>query len=394
MGELMKTQVGIIGAGPAGLLVARILQLNGIDSVILERRTRAYVLERVRAGVLESGTVDTLRTYGMGERLNREGIPMRSMQLCWDRQKADISLDDGTGRHLTTYGQQKIVEDLILQREADGLPIVFEADVSRLDGIEDAPRIHYRHNGEDKVLECQFIAGCDGYHGVSRRHIPGSDEHVFLTEYPFAWLGILAEAAPLAARRGFAHSTRGLAVASARSASVGRLYLQVEPDADPNAMSDQQIWDELDIRMDDGTAAQLNRGPIIERSVARLRGYVCEKMRHGRLAIAGDAAHIVPPSGGKGLNLAVGDARIMAEAIRRLLTANDTTLLDSYSEMCLRRIWPTVHWACSMCEALHIFPGQTSFQTRMQYQTLNHWGNTEIGQQRLRKAQLGLPYEI
>ena len=165
----MKTQVGIIGAGPAGLLVARILQLNGIDSVILERRTRAYVLERVRAGVLEAGTVDTLRAYGMGERLNREGIPMRSMQLCWARQKADISLDDGTGRHLTTYGQQKIVEDLILQREADGLPIVFEADVSSLDDIENAPRIHYRHNGEDKVLECQFIAGCDGYHGVSRK---------------------------------------------------------------------------------------------------------------------------------------------------------------------------------------------------------------------------------
>lgn len=390
----MKTQVGIIGAGPSGLLIARILQMNGIDAVVLERRSREYVLSRVRAGVLESGTVDTLRAYGMDERLNREGIPMRSMQLCWNKQKADVSLEDGTGRHLTTYGQQKIVEDLITRRELDGLPIIFEADVKRFENIEDAPRVHYTHNGEDKVLECLFIAGCDGYHGVSRRHIPGSDEAVFLTEYPFAWLGILAEAAPLPARRGFAHSERGLAVASARSTTVGRLYLQVEPDADPNAMSDQEIWDELDLRLEDGTDAKLNRGPIIERSVARLRGYVCEKMRYGRLAIAGDAAHIVPPSGGKGLNLAVGDARVMAEAIKRFLTKGDTDLLDRYSEICLRRIWPTVHWACSMCEAFHMFPGQNSFQTRMQYELINHWGNTEIGQQRLRKAQLGLPYEI
>jgi p-hydroxybenzoate 3-monooxygenase len=390
----MKTQVGVIGAGPAGLLVARILQLNGIDTVIVERSSRAHVLGRIRAGVLEQGTVDTLKAYGVGERLSREGIPVKQMHLRWDRAAHIVPIEDEKGRYLTTYGQARIVEDLILQREADDLPILFEAPVEKIEGIESAPVIQFMHQGRSQRLDCQFVAGCDGFRGVSRRSIPGAEARSFLKEYPFSWLGILADAAPRPEIRGFSHSTRGMAVASARSNRIGRLYLQVDPGTDVNAMSDEEIWDELDRRMEDGSGERLNRGRIIERNLARLRGFVCETMRHGQLCIAGDAAHIVPPSGAKGLNLAVGDARVMAEAFRRCITSGDSSVLDAYTDICLRRIWPTVHWSCSMSEAFHVFPGQTEFETRMQYQSLNHWANTEIGQRRFRTAQLGLPFEI
>jgi p-hydroxybenzoate 3-monooxygenase len=395
MSVKIKTQVGIIGAGPAGLLLGRILQSHGIDTVILERRSRDYVLSRVRAGVLEQGTVDTLKQYGLGDRLSREGLPIETMQLRWDHGVHVVPIKDERGRRLTTYGQQKIVEDLILQREADALPLHFETSVESLDGIETSPVIHFRDkDGQTGTLECDYIAGCDGFRGVSRGYIPGSDGRSFLKEYPFAWLGVLVRAAPRADLRGFSHSTRGLGVASARSADVGRLYLQVPPEMPPEQMSDEEIWNELDLRLDDSTGNRLNRGPIFERSVARLRAFVCEAMRHGKLCIAGDAAHIVPPSGAKGLNLAVGDARVLAEAFRAAIQDNDTKVLDSYSEICLRRVWPTVHWSCLMCEAFHMFPGQTDFDTRMQYQTLSQWANTEIGQIRFRDAQLGLPFQI
>jgi p-hydroxybenzoate 3-monooxygenase len=390
----VKTEVGIIGAGPAGLMLARILQQHGIDTVILERRSRAYVLGRIRAGVLEHGTVETLKAYGVGERLKREGIPIKSMQIRWNGEKHDTSIVDESGRHLTTYGQAKVVRDLIEQREADGLPIRFEAAVERLDDLEDAPKIRFVADGAAQTLECQFVAGCDGYHGVSRGYIPDAAAQSHLRDYPFAWFGILAEAAPHPDMRGFAHSTRGLAVASARSESIGRLYLQVPPDFDVNAMSDEDVWDELDRRMDDGSGQRLNRGRITERNRARLRGFVCEAMQHGRLLIAGDAAHIVPPSGAKGLNLAIGDARVMAEALRGRLRANDDRIYADYTAICLRRIWPTVAWSCQMSDTLHMFPDQSSFTTQMQYQNLNHWMHTETGQRRFRTAMLGLPYEI
>ncbi|MGE0279891.1 MAG: FAD-dependent monooxygenase, partial [Rhizobiaceae bacterium] len=276
-----------------------------------------------------------------------------------------------------------------------GLPLHFETSVEALDGLEASPLIHFRDvDGEAGVLECEYVAGCDGFRGVSRGYIPGSQEHSYLKEYPFAWLGVLVHAAPRADLRGFTHSTRGLSVASARSKNIGRLYLQVPTDMSADQMSDDEIWNELDLRMDDGTGHRLNRGQIFERSVARLRAFVCESMRHGKLCIAGDAAHIVPPSGAKGLNLAVGDTRVLAEAFRSAIQDNDTSILDNYSEICLRRIWPTVHWSCLMCEAFHMFPGQTEFDTRMQYQALSQWADTEIGQIRFRNAQLGLPFQI
>jgi p-hydroxybenzoate 3-monooxygenase len=311
----MKTQVGIAGAGPAGLLLARILQVNGINSVILERRSREYVLKRIRAGVLEQGTVDTLTEYGVGGRLADEGLPIDDVQIRWNGERRVIPIVGEDGRRLTTYGQAKVVRDLMEQRESDGLPIYFEAAVIAYDGVTDHPQIHFRHNGCDKNLACDFIAGCDGFHGVSRTYIPEASAKSFLKEFPFAWFGILADAKPKREIRGFAHSIRGLAVASARSQSIGRLYLQVDPDFDINMMTDEEIWDELDRRMDDGSGETLTRGSIIEKSVARLRGFVCEAMQYGKLFIAGDAAHIVPPSGAKGLNLAVSDVRVLAEAL-------------------------------------------------------------------------------
>ena len=390
----MKTEVAIIGAGPAGLMLARFLQQHGIDTVILERRSRDYVLNRIRAGVLEQGTVDTLTTYGVGDRLALEGIPMDSMQIRWNQECHTVQLTDDRNRRLTTYGQAKVVRDLIEQREADGLAIHFEAAVSGLDDLLAAPRVRYTLGGSPQILDCAFVAGCDGYRGISRTYIPDAAANSHLREFPFAWFGILAEAAPNPDMRGFAHSTRGLAVASARSITVGRLYLQVDPEFDIDSLTDDQVWDELDRRMDDGSGQRLTRGPIIERSRARLRAFVCESMQYGRLLIAGDAAHIVPPSGAKGLNLAVGDARVMAEALRRRLKANDDRVYGDYSKICLRRIWPTVAWSCQLSDTLHMFPEQPSFTTQMQYQNLRHWIYTDIGLSRFRTAMLGLPYEI
>ncbi|MBH2008918.1 MAG: 4-hydroxybenzoate 3-monooxygenase [Xanthomonadaceae bacterium] len=391
--NVLRTQVGIVGAGPAGLLLARMLQQHGIESVILERRSRSYVLSRVRAGVLEQGTVDTLIEYGVGERLKKEGLPHEDMQLRWSGRRHAIPLVDEDGRTMTTYGQAKIVEDLMLLREADGLPIHFEAEVSRFEDVTGQPVVHFQQGGQHKQLVCDYIAGCDGYLGVSRSHIPGSAEKSFLREFPFSWFGILAEALPQPEIRGFSHTQRGLAVASARSANITRNYLQVPPSFDIASMSDEQIWDELDLRMQDGSGNKLNRGPIIEKSVARLRGFVCETMHYGKLFLAGDAAHIVPPSGAKGLNLAVGDVRVLLEALVRLIKKNDRSLADRYSEVTLRRIWPTVQWSCRLSEVMHFFPGQSEFDTRLQYAQLEHWIHTPVGQHRFRQSMLGLPYQ-
>lgn len=390
----MKTQVGIIGAGPAGLLLARILQSYDIETVILERRSRDYVLARLRAGVLEQGAVDTLREYGVNERMDREGLKIETMQFCFDKKRIDIPLMNEKGDCLMTYGQNKIVEDLILLREADDLPIHFETEVQSLDGLLDSPKIQFIENGEKKTLECDFIAGCDGFLGVSRKHIPDAEENSYLKEFPFSWFGILAEVAPNPKTRGFTHSSRGLAVGSARSDTLSRLYLQVDPDFEIDSMTDDQIWDELELRMMDEEGSKVNRGTIIEKSVARLRAFVCESMQYGKLALAGDSAHIVPPSGAKGLNLAVGDVRLLSEAIRKHLLEKDDSLLEQYSELALKRIWPAVHWSCTMSEAFHLYPDHNEFDIKRQYQTINHWVNDETGLARFREAMLGLPYVI
>jgi p-hydroxybenzoate 3-monooxygenase len=388
----MKTQVGIVGAGPAGLLLGRMLQQHGIDAIVLEQRSRDYVLARIRAGVLEQGTVDTLREFGVDERLNREGIPHEDMKLFWAGERHSIPMVGDGGRRLTTYGQNKIVDDLVCLRESDGLPLIFDAEVEAITDIEGSPVIHYTKDGERHEIHCDFVAGCDGFHGVVRKHIPDAEAHSFIKEFPFSWFGILAEAESNVETRGFGHSEKGLAVSSYRGTGISRLYLQVDPAFEINSMTDEQIWDELDLRLANQYAKTLNRGPIIDKAVARLRAFVCEKLVHGRVALAGDACHIVPPSGAKGLNLAVGDVRLLSEAILALLKNGNAALLGRYGELALRRIWPTVHWSCLMSEAFHLFPGQTPFDTRRQYETLNHWAYNETGQRWYRESMLGRPY--
>jgi p-hydroxybenzoate 3-monooxygenase len=390
----MRTQVAIIGAGPAGLLVGRMLQLQGIDTVVLERRDHTYLMSRIRAGVLEQGTVDTLVGVGAGERLLGEGIRQETVWFCWDGRRHAIRMIDEDGRRLTTYGQQRVVEDLITMRERDGLPLVFEAEVVDIADIEHQPVITYTHAGLTHQIECDYVAGCDGYRGVSRSFIPCAESSSHVKEYPFAWFGIMAETRLANEARGFAHHVNGLAVAAARSATVSRLYLQVPREFDVASMTDEQIWAELQIRLaaDDGQTVE--PGPIVQKNAVALRAFVCEKMRHGRLAIAGDAAHVVPPSGAKGMNLAVGDARVLGEALRRAIHDGDERMLDDYSELCLSRVWPTVHWSCQVAEAFHAFPGQTPFDTRRQYETLHHWVETDAGRDSFRRSMLGLPYPV
>ena len=388
----MKTQVGIIGAGPAGLLLGRILQKHGIDTIVVEQRSRDYVLARIRAGVLEQGSVDTLREYGVDERLNRESIPHEDMKLFWAGERHSIPMVGEGGRRLTTYGQNKVVEDLVNLREGDSLPMIFDAEVEAITDIESAPIIHFTKNGERHEIHCDFIAGCDGFHGVARKHIPNAEAHSYVKEFPFSWFGILAEAESNIETRGFGHSEKGLAVSSYRGPGISRLYLQVDPDFQTGSMTDEQIWDELDLRLANQYGKSVTRGPIIDKAVARLRAFVCEKLAFGRLALAGDACHIVPPSGAKGLNLAVGDVRLLSEAILALLNNQNFALLERYGELALQRIWPTVHWSCLMSEAFHLFPGQSSFDTKRQYEALNHWAYNETGQRWFRESMLGRPY--
>ncbi|MEM7294572.1 MAG: 4-hydroxybenzoate 3-monooxygenase [Pseudomonadota bacterium] len=389
----MKTQVAIIGAGPAGLLLAQMLKNADIECVVLEHRSRAYVLERIRAGVLEPGTVDTLTEHGVADRLHREAIPHQQMMLRWDNRVHVLKDFHINGRRSVTYGQSEIVKDLIERHELDGLTIHWETEVTAIDNLIDGPEVHFVNDGQANSVSANFVAGCDGYRGVSRTTIPGVEDHCVVNEYPFAWLGILAQAPPKPTIRGYAHHVSGAAIGSARSKDIGRLYLQVPRDTNIDDWSDRRIWDELDRRFEDGSGEQLNRGEILQKDLALLRGFICKKMQYGRLFLAGDAAHIVPPSGAKGLNLAVGDVRVMFEAIRRYLETGATELIENYSDICLRRIYPMVHWANRLCETLHVFPNQTSFQTRMQYETLRQWFYTENGQHEFIRSMLGAPYE-
>lgn len=390
----MKTQVAIIGAGPAGLLLAQMLKNVGIDSVILERRSRDYVLGRIRAGVLEPGSIETFTEQGVGERLQREAKWLGDMKIRWGGQLHRMTEINPDGRKAAIYGQAQIVRDMIEQHEADGLQIVWEAEVERIDDLADAPKVRFAHEGVEKVLEGQFVAGVDGYQGVSRKHIPGSEEASLLREYPIGWLGIMAEAERTPDMEGYAHTTEGAAIFSSRSPTIVRHYIQVTTDTKTDDWSDEALWDELDRRYADGKGTKLNRGRMIAKDVALLRAFICRKMRHGRLFIGGDAAHLVPPTGAKGLNLAVGDVRVMCEAIRRNLKSGDTELIENYSETCLRRIYQMVHWADRLCRTLHIFPGQTALETAMQEETMRKWFYTEAGQAEYSKNRLGAPYEI
>jgi len=374
----MRTTVGIIGAGPAGLLLARLLHNAGIDSVVLESRDRAYVEHRQRAGILEQGTVDVLRAAGAGGRMDREGLRHDGIELRFDRKRHRVDFPALTGgRSVTVYAQTEVCKDLIALQLKDGGPLLFEARVDAVEsatadaGSGDRPVIRYTHEGRDKTLRCDYVVGCDGFHGVTRTVIPDNVRKTYERRYPYAWLGVLADVAPSSDELVYAHSERGFALLSMRSPSVSRLYLQVPNGTDPAGWSDERIWDELDARLAlDGDWA-LARGPIVSKGVLPMRSFVTEPMCYGRVFLAGDAAHIVPPTGAKGLNLAVSDVTVLARALVRRQRTGSADLLDAYSDTCLRRVWRAEHFSYFMTTTLHTDPDQSPFDTRLQISQLD-----------------------
>ena len=367
----MRTQVGIVGAGPAGLLLGHLLQLEGIESVVLEDRSREHVEQRIRAGVLEHGTVDLLVESGVGERLQREGMVHHGIELRFAGRGHRIPLTELTGKSITIYGQQEVVKDLIRARLDAGLPLLFEAaEVSLHDLESEEPAIRFRHEGEPKELRCDVVAGCDGFHGVSRDSIPRGELQAFSREYPFGWLGVLAAVAPSSEELIYCYSDRGFALHSMRSPELTRLYLQCAPDEDLADWPDERIWEELQARF--ALAGwTLGEGPIVEKGVTGMRSFVVEPMRYGRLYLAGDAAHIVPPTGAKGLNLAAADVRVLADALAHWYRSGDASLLDAYSETCLRRVWRAEHFSWWMTSMLHRH-GDDPFEGRLQLSQLEY----------------------
>lgn len=399
MTDSARTQVAIIGAGPAGLFLARLLQLQGIDSIVLESRDRSYVEARVRAGILEQGSVDVLREIGIGERMDREGIVHGGTQLRFDGTNHHIDFEALTGRKVMVYGQQEVVKDLIAQRIADDLPIRFGvSDVGLHDLNGSSPRVTYTdESGTAREIVADYVAGCDGFHGVSRGHIPAGHLTEFERIYPFAWFGILANAAPSSDELIYAHSARGFALHSLRSDSVVRNYLQVAPGTDPHAMSDDEIWDEYDRRFAlTDEEFSINRGEITERVVTPMRSWVVTPMRYERLFLAGDAAHTVPPTGAKGMNLAVADVVVLADGLGKALRSNDESGLDEYSDVAVRRVWRAEHFSWWMTSMLHRFPPEhpegDEFGLQMQLSQLRYYTSSEAAMRTLAENYVGLPF--
>jgi p-hydroxybenzoate 3-monooxygenase len=386
----MRTQVGIIGAGPAGLLLAQLLAVRGIDSVVLENRSRDYVQARIRAGILEQGTVDVLTGAGVGERLHREGLRHDGIYLQYPGHREHLDFPGLCGRSVWAYGQTEVVKDLIEARLAAGQQIEFEISGTALHDLEtNRPRITYADSaGVQQVLECDVVAGCDGFHGPSRPMLPAALQQTWVRDYPFAWLGILADVAPSTDELIYAWHPDGFALHSMRSPSVSRLYLQVDPDERLESWSDDRIWSELQHRMA-FEGWQLRTGPITDRSITPMRSFVSAPMRHGRLFLAGDAAHIVPPTGAKGLNLAVADVTVLCEALTELLAHGRGGLADAYSDTALRRVWRATHFSWWMTSMLHA--SGDDFEAQLQLSQLRYVTSSPSAAQSLAENYTGLP---
>ena len=392
----MRTTVGIIGAGPAGLLLARLLHRSGIDCAVLEARTREYVEHRQRAGMLEQGTVDALREAGAADRLNVEGLVHQGIELRFDRERHHIDFPTLTGgRTVTIYAQTEIVKDLVALQLADGPPLLFEAEALAIEKPDsDTPVVRFLHEGREQTLTCDWVAGCDGFHGICREAVPAAAGRAYAHDYPYSWLGILADVAPSCEELVYARGENGFALHSMRSTRVSRLYLQVPNDTDPDDWPDDRVWDELAARFAVDADWTLRRGPITAKSVTPMRSYVHEPMRHGRLLLAGDAAHIVPPTGAKGLNLAVSDIRVLARAFTELHRSGSERLLDDYSRLCLSRVWQATRFSYEMTKMLHAQPDGDAFEARLQLARLRRITASRHAAAELAANYTGLPLMI
>ena len=388
----MRTQVGIVGAGPAGLVLGHLLHLQGIESVVLEARSREYCQERVRAGLLEQTTTDLLTEMGVGERMRHEGLVHHGINLRFRGRTHRIDFADLTGRSITIYAQGEVIRDLVDARQAGGGPIFFEVEkVSVHDFASSRPRILFQYNGLQTQLACDFIAGCDGFHGICRPSIPAGALTVYQRDYPFGWLGILAQAPPSSEELIYAYHQRGFALLSMRTPEISRLYIQCTPDEDLGLWPDAKIWQELQARLSSEEGWKLVEGPVLQKNVAKMHSFVVEPMQYGSLFLAGDAAHIVPPTGAKGLNLAVADVRILARAIAKFYRSGRKDLLEQYSETCLDRVWKVQHFSWWMTSMLHRFDDDNAFDQRRQLAELEYVTSSHAASQSLAENYVGLP---
>ena len=394
--DSVRTQVGIVGAGPAGLMLGHLLHLNGIDSVIVEDRSREYVIDRVRAGVLEQGTVDLLNAMGVGAGLRRAGLRHDGLFVSFRGERHRVDLAELTGgKAITVYGQNEVVRDLIDARRATGRPLHFEADQVSVGDLDTAtPLLRFWDRGEEHEVRCDFIAGCDGFHGICRPSIPDGVLTIYEREYPFGWLGILAEAAPSSDELVYTLHERGFALFSMRSPTVTRLYLQVPPDESIQNWSDDAIWAEMMTRMTTRDGWKPNVGRIVQKSVTAMRSFVAAPMRYGPLFLAGDSAHIVPPTGAKGLNLAASDVLVLARALKGYYERGRTDWLDEYSEVCLRRIWKAQRFSWWMTSTLHRFPDASPFDDQRQLADLEYLTGSRAAMTSLAEQYVGLPAEV
>jgi p-hydroxybenzoate 3-monooxygenase len=393
--KILKTQVAIIGAGPSGLLLGQLLHNAGIDTVIVERQDPDYVLGRIRAGVLEQGMVDLLRQAGVSQRMDAEGLVHGGFELAFDGRQVAIDLHALTGgKNVMIYGQTEVTRDLMQAREAAGAVTLYQARDVQPHGMKsEQPYLTFEHDGQAVRLECDYIAGCDGFHGVARQSIPAESLNIFERVYPFGWLGILADTPPVHEELVYARHARGFALCSMRSTTRTRYYLQVPADEQVENWSDQRFWDELKNRLPTALAERLVTGPSIEKSIAPLRSFVVEPMQYGHMFLVGDAAHIVPPTGAKGLNLAASDVSTLFNILLKVYREQRTDLLEKYSEICLRRVWKAERFSWWMTSMLHQFPDADAFSQRITEAELDYFVSSEAGRKTIAENYVGLPYE-
>ena len=394
----MRTQVGIVGAGPAGLLLSHLLQLENVESVVLETRSRSYTEERVRAGVLEQGTVDLLNETGVGERMMQQGLVHHGIELQFARGRHRIDFQALTGgKSIMVYAQHEVLKDLIKARLAAGGRIFFDVEDVEIHDFgrsSKQPKITFRNAASSEELTCDFIGGCDGFHGICRPSIPAGVLSVFERVYPFAWLGILAEAPPSSEELIYAHHSRGFALLSMRSPTISRLYLQCQPEENLDNWSDDRIWQELHTRLETPDGGwKLTEGPVLQKGITGMRSFVVEPMQYGKLFLAGDSAHIVPPTGAKGLNLAAADIRLLARALAEFYRGGNRGMLESYSELCLRRVWKVQRFSWWMTSMLHRFADDNPFDQRKQLAELDYVTSSRAASQTLAENYVGLPFD-